>query len=120
LLILSTVLFACAGPFFPVPPPEDATFTTEALTDSSGQTRMMWRAHRGPDARAADAQFFVEDATLKTEVSSFADADGTYVSPLFEGQTGDRMNLSFQQASGDKSQSACLILQEGSPKLCPP
>jgi len=114
-----TALCACSGPFFPVPPPAEVTFSSQTLTDGTGAPRTLWKATRGPDPLAASAHFFLQDVTQRTGVDSFAETDGSYVSPLFEGQPGDRIDLYFQRSNGDESQSACLVLQEGNAPRCP-
>jgi len=114
-----TALCACSGPFFPVPPPAEVSFSSQTLTDGTGTTRTFWRATRGPDSLAASAHFFLQDETQRTGVDSFAETDGSYTSPLFEGQQGDKIDLYFQRSNGDESQNACLVLQEGSAPRCP-
>lgn len=117
--VIAGVLAACSGPFFPVPPPEEMTFSSLTLTDGNGTMRTFWQGTRGPDSLAANARFFVQDVTRRIGVDSYAGADGSYVSPLFEGAAGDQIQIYFTKPGGESSENACLLLQTGAPTRCP-
>jgi hypothetical protein len=95
------------------------TFSSLTLTDGNGMARTFWQGSRGADSLAANARFFLQDVTRRTGVDSYAAGDGSYASPLFEGNEGDQIHIYFTRPGGETSENACLLLQTGAPTHCP-
>jgi hypothetical protein len=105
-------LWACNAPFIPVPPP-GVTFTSQTVQEAGGATKLLWTATGDPAAPAADARFFLFNNNVGSGVIVQANADGSYVSPPFEGTAGDSIYLFFETPSGEDSDTACRSLVEG-------
>ena len=103
--------WACNAPFIPVPPPSQVSFTSELLTNGSGQSSTFWTAHGAPSSPAALARFYIVDIDRQTGVITRAVADGSFLSPPFEGTEGDRISIYYMTPDGDMSPEACLLLR---------
>ena len=115
-----SLIWACNAPFIPVPPP-GATFTSELVTDGAGGMKVQWTAHGDPEPRADSALFTIIDLQRNAGVAVYAMKDGTYVSPPMEGTEGDHVQIFYETPEGDRSASACLVLQPSPIEMkCPP
>jgi len=120
-LSVVAALWACGPVYIPVPPPNQIAFTAETLTDSAGSARRVWIASGGTNAAAAAATFYIFDADRNAGVIAVARRDGTFQSPLLEGDEGDHVQIYFTDPSGKRSSVACLLLTEQRPSAagCP-
>jgi hypothetical protein len=119
----AAAIFACNAPFIPVPPPgqQETSFSSQLVDDGKGGQKTMWVARGLPGQAPAYAQVAVFDDTLGLGVIGLAMSDGSYVSPLFEGTRGDRVEISYNNGSVP-SAPVCYQLIEGAsaPRCNPP
>ena len=113
--LVVVTLWACGPVYIPVPPPDQATFTSMLVTDSSGAQRAVWIASGGPNAASANALFYVFDSERDAGVIATADPSGAYVAPPMDGTMGDHILIYYQDMHGRISPTACLILSEQRP-----
>jgi hypothetical protein len=111
----ATLLWACNAPPIVVPPPEPfaLTFTSQLLTDGSGQQQTVWTAAElTPSTGAADARFFIYDLNLGAGVIQTAGPDGTFPSsPAWAGTQEDHISVYYADPMGVYSDSICLLLR---------
>jgi hypothetical protein len=119
-----SLLWACNAPPIVVPPPytPDVVFTSQLLTDASGQQTTVWTgAQPAQDTSAARATFFIYDLELDAGVIQLADENGMFATtPAWAGTAGDKMSIYYLTPTGTYSDSLCLLLAEGSSTTCPP
>jgi hypothetical protein len=115
------VIWACNAPFIPVPPPGQTTsFTSQVVDDGAGNQKTVWVAHGDATQAPAFARVEVFNETLGVGVIGLAMGDGSYVSPVFDGTRGDRVQISY---TGElHSAAVCFQLIEGAsaPRCSPP
>jgi hypothetical protein len=119
-----SLLWACNAPPIVVPPPytPDVVFTSQLLTDASGQQTTVWTgAQPMRDNDAAGATFFIYDLNLNAGAIQTADDNGMFTTtPAWAGAMNDKMSIYFLTPLGTYSESICLLLTEGSSAVCPP
>jgi hypothetical protein len=118
-LLAVTTVWACNAPFIPVPPPNQVTFTTAAVSDGAGGTKTVWLTHGGVSAVAASAIVYIYDLDHGAGVLQQANADGSYDAPPMDGMQGDRVRVYYQTTEGEYSQDTCRLLVEGGDQAPP-
>jgi hypothetical protein len=114
------LVFSCNAPFIPVPPPAQAGFASALVPDGQGGQKTVWTAMGAAGDQAAMAPVFVINEATGNGVVTRADSTGAYKSPAFDGTNGDRIDIYFEDHSGEHSATACLLLQAGAQApLCP-
>jgi hypothetical protein len=116
------LLWACNAPSIPVPPPAvTVAFASQQVAVPGGETKTLWTATQSmPLEIAAGARFTLFNQNRGAGVVQTANPDGTFVTGPMEGDTGDRITISYETAEGDPSEEVCLLLIEGpTPMRCP-
>jgi hypothetical protein len=112
-----TLLWACNAPPIVVPPPvtPEVLFTSQLLTDASGQQKTVWTGSQPIQKNDyADARFFIFDLNLGAGVIQTAGIDGTFATtPAWAGTQEDRISIYFTNPDGISSESICRLLREG-------
>ena len=118
------LLWACNAPPIVIPPPytPDVVFSSQLLTDASGQQTTVWTgAQPMIDTKAASATYFIYDLELNAGVIQVADDNGMFATtPAWAGTAGDKISIYYLTPTGTYSDSLCLLLAEGSSTTCPP
>jgi hypothetical protein len=110
--LMVLALAACNTPFIPIPPPGNPTFTPIITMDGMG-TRTVWETRGAPSARIANALVFVYNRDAERGVIAKASADGSYVADPIAGNVGDRIQIFYEQSTGEDSPGICRLLQQG-------
>jgi hypothetical protein len=107
------IVWSCNAPFIPVPPPAQAGFMSALVSDGNGGQKTVWTATGNAGSEASLAEVFIFNQANGGGVITRAAADGTYQSAPFDGVRGDHVDIHFETTGGERSASACLILDDG-------
>jgi hypothetical protein len=97
-----------------VPPPgQTASFTSALVSDGMGGQKTVWTAHGPANADVAFARVFVFNADRGAGVITVAGGDGSYASPAFDGDAGNRIEITFELPNGTRDEAGCFQLELG-------
>lgn len=114
------LVWSCNAPFIPVPPPAQAGFTSAQVPDGAGGQKTVWTASGNVGGQTEMVRVFVINEATGNGVVTHAGNDGAYKSPVFDGAKGDHVDIYFEDHGGERSATACLVLQEGAQApVCP-
>lgn len=116
-------VWACNAPSIPVPPPGmKASFTSELVPDGAGGQKTVWLAHGPANMDAVFARFYVFDTNRGQGVIGLAGGDGSFDTQPFDGDEGDRVEISYETPAGGHSERVCfqLVLGAEAPNCQPP
>lgn len=104
---------SCNSNFIPVPPPGNPSFEAVQVADAMGTPRQVWQVSGVANEAMKGARVSVFNLTLGLGVIVKATEAGSYASGLFEGATGDKVELFYESPASEKSATICRKLQPG-------
>jgi hypothetical protein len=102
---------ACLTPSVPLPPPLLSSLSFQRSADVVGAVIIQGMA----TPRHANVRFYIFNRSRNDGVIAGAAADGSFTSGPFAGADGDNVQLYFDTASGERSQTLCTTLSLSGP-----
>lgn len=112
-VLLCALAPSCNSNFIPVPPPGEPSFEPVQVVDALGTPRQVWQVRGASNESMKSARVAVFNLSLGLGVLVNASNTGSYVSGIFEGALGDKVEISYETPSADKSPVICRKLQPG-------
>ncbi|MEK6608961.1 MAG: hypothetical protein AABZ30_14975 [Myxococcota bacterium] len=113
--VAGIALVSCNSPMIPLPPPAAQDVVVEAPEGMPGFLIFRGEPVDGRETTSFPAHAKVEIFNVDCDkgVIDRADGDGRFASDPVCGEIGDRFGLSYEDETGEPSETLCLIVRDG-------